>query len=85
MPSCSFVVRICSRPGTSLFRMLRSSRVPALYQEIAMAREGQDYDSRASKDTFPGVSLGSLVVYMSTRVALGRDDVERLRIIEGSL
>ena len=57
MPSCSFVVRICSRPGTSLFRMLRSSRVPALYQEIAMARESQGYGSRDAKDALSGGSI----------------------------
>ena len=50
-----------------------------------MGRESPDYDSRAAKDALPGGSLGRVsVLYMCTRLAFGRSDVEMLRIIEDS-
>ena len=52
-------------PGSPIFRVLGFSRVPVLYQELAMGLESQDYDSPAAKDALPGGNLGLYVKSVS--------------------
>ena len=48
---------LCAYPGSSLSCTLGSSRVPALYQKLAMERESQSFNSGVAKDALPGGSL----------------------------
>ena len=55
--------------------------MPALYEEIAMRRESWGCDIWAAEDALPGSILS---VYISIRLALGRDD-ETFPIFDGGL